>query len=401
MDWRENKNAGRKTSPYDIMPKFTPQPLLTPFQMGELLLPNRVIMAPLTRQRAANPGHVPTPLQAQYYAQRASAGLIVSEGTAISPEGYGWADTPGLWSAEQITGWRVVTHAVHNAGGRIIAQLWHTGSISHPDLLNGALPVSASEVDPLQQSVTPGGRKPTVKPRAMTKAEIRQTVVDYRNAALNAIKAGFDGVQIQANYLYLIPQFLNSATNLRTDEYGGPIENRARFLFEVLESILEILESGMVGIKLAPMHEKGPFAANDETLSTAEYIISRLNDYNLSHLLMMGDSTDFSGSPLAALAGDGMFQHFRPIFKGPLIANVKMDRERGNRLIREGLADLIAFGRPYITNPDLVERLAMNAPLNENIKRETIYAAGPEGYIDYPAMKVIDELPDGDTAPRN
>ena len=149
------------------------------------------------------------------------------------------------------------------------------------------------------------------------------------------------------------------------------------------------------------MHEKGPFAANDETLPTMEYVISRLNDYNLSHLLMMGDSTDFSGSPLAALAGDGMFRHFRPIFKGPLIANVKMDRERGNRLIREGLADLIAFGRPYIANPDLVERLAMNAPLNEDIKRETIYATGPEGYIDYPAMKVIDELPDGDTAPRN
>jgi N-ethylmaleimide reductase len=366
------------------MTQIASQALLTPFRMGGLMLPNRVVMAPLTRQRATNPGHVPTMLQAQYYAQRASAGLIVSEGTAISPEGYGWADTPGLWSAGQISGWRDVTDEVHEAGGRIIAQLWHTGSISHPDLLNAALPVSASEVNPLQQSVTPTARKPTVKPRAMTTTEIHRTVEDYGKAATNAMEAGFDGVQVQANYLYLIPQFLNSATNIRSDEYGGSIENRARFLFEVLESVLEGVNSGLVGIKIAPMHEKGPFSANDETLPTIEYVINRLNDYSLSHLLMMGASTDFSGSPLAALAGDGMFQHFRSIFKGPLIANVKMDRDRGNRLIGEGLADLIAFGRPYISNPDLVERFATNTPLNSNIKPDTIYAAGPEGYVDYP-----------------
>jgi N-ethylmaleimide reductase len=362
------------------------EPLLTPFRMGDLLLPNRIVMAPLTRQRAANSGHIPTKLQAQYYAQRASAGVIISEGTAISPEGYGWADTPGLWSAEQVSGWRVVTNAVHEAGGRIIAQLWHTGAISHPDLLKGALPVSASDVNPFQQSVTPTGRKPTVKPRSMTRHEIRQTVTDYGKAAANAMEAGFDGVQVQANYLYLIPQFLNSATNFRTDEYGGSIENRARFLFEVLESVLEVVDPGLVGIKIAPMHEKGPFAANDETLLTIEYVITRLNDYSLSHLLMMGASTDFSGSHLAALAGDGMFQHFRPIYKGPLIANVKMDRDRGNQLISEGLADLVAFGRPYIANPDLVERFATNAPLNNDIKSETIYASGPEGYVDYPGI---------------
>ncbi|HXA44004.1 MAG TPA: alkene reductase [Candidatus Angelobacter sp.] len=371
------------------MTEFAPQPLLTPFSMGELLLPNRIVMAPLTRMRTANPGHVPTLLQAQYYGQRASAGVIISEGIAISPEGYGWANTPGLWNEKQVSGWRVVTDAVHEAGGRILAQLWHTGAISHPDLLNGALPVSASDVNPLQQSVTPTGRKPTVNPRPMTKNEIRQTVADYGEAALNAMKAGFDGVQVQANYLYLIPQFLNRTTNLRTDEYGGSIENRARFLFEVLESILEVLESEMVGIKLAPMHEKGPFAANDETLATIEYIVARLNDYSLSHLLMMGASTDFSDSPLAALAGDGMFQHFRPIFKGPLIANVKMDRERGNRLISEGLADLIAFGRLYIANPDLVARFAANTPLNNDIRSETIYGSGPEGYVDYPDLTLV------------
>jgi N-ethylmaleimide reductase len=373
------------------MTDLAQQPLLTPFRMGELLLPNRIVMAPLTRQRAANSKHVPTLLQAQYYAQRATAGVIISEGTAISPEGYGWVDTPGLWSEEQVSGWRVVTDAVHEADGLIVAQLWHTGAISHPDLLNGALPVSASDVNPLQQSVTPTGRKPTVKPRSMTKTEIRQTVADYGKAAANAMEAGFDGVQVQANYLYLIPQFLNRMTNLRTDEYGGSIENRARFLFEVLESVLEAVDPGLVGIKIAPMHEGGPFAANDETLTTIEYVISRLNDYNLSHLLMMGASTDFSASPLAALAGDGMFQHFRSIFKGPLIANVKMDRERGNRLIAEGLADLIAFGRPYIANPDLVARFATNAPLNNDIKSEKIYGSGPEGYVDYSDMKQVAE----------
>ena len=373
------------------MTDLAQQPLLTPFRMGELLLPNRIVMAPLTRQRAANSGHVPTLLQAQYYAQRASAGVIISEGTAISPEGYGWVDTPGLWSEEQVSGWRVVTDAIHESDGRIVAQLWHTGAISHPDLLNGALPVSASDVNPLQQSVTPTGRKHTVIPRFMTKTEIRQTVADYGKAAANAMEAGFDGVQVQANYLYLIPQFLNRMTNLRTDEYGGSIENRARFLFEALEGVLEAVDPGLVGIKIAPMHEGGPFAANDETLPTIEYVISRLNDYNLSHLLMMGASTDFSGSPLAALAGDGMFQHFRSIFKGPLIANVKMDRERGNRLIAEGLADLIAFGRPYIANPDLVARFATNAPLNNDIKSETIYGSGPEGYVDYPHMKQVAE----------
>jgi N-ethylmaleimide reductase len=369
----------------------TSQPILTPFRMGSLALPNRIVMAPLTRQRAANSGHVPTKLQAQYYTQRASAGVIISEGTAISPEGYGWTDTPGLWSEDQISGWRMVTDAVHKAGGRIIAQLWHTGSLSHPDLLNGALPVSASKVNPSQMSVTPSGRKPTVTPQAMTTAEIHGTVEDYSKAAANAMEAGFDGVQVQANYLYLIPQFLNTATNVRTDEYGGSVENRARFLFEVLESVLKVMNSEVVGIKIAPMHEKGAFAANEETLPTIEYVIKRLNDYCLSHLLMMGASTDFSGSPIASLTGDGMFQHFRPIFKGPLIANVKMDREQGNRLIADGMADLIAFGRAYISNPDLVERFATNAPLNNDIKLESIYGPGPEGYVDYPKLKPVEE----------
>jgi N-ethylmaleimide reductase len=358
------------------------EPLLTPYRMGDLDLPNRVIMAPLTRMRANPDDHVPTILQAEYYAQRASAGLIIAEATAISPEGFGWAGTPGLWSEEQVRGWRIVTDAVHAAGGRIIAQLWHTGAISHPELRDGLQPVSASDVNPIQVSVTPTGRKPTVKPRPLTKDEIQATVADFGRAARNAIVAGFDGVQILANYLYLISQFLNAVTNLRKDEYGGSLENRSRFLFEVVERVLTEVGATRVGVKISPMHEGGAFAANDETLPITEYAIRKLNEYHLSHLLLMGNTTDFSSTPLEKLSGDGMFRHFRPIYKGTLIANVNMQRERGNRLIAEGLADLIAFGRPYIANPDLVQRFAAGAPLAE-VDWETVYASGANGYSDY------------------
>jgi N-ethylmaleimide reductase len=332
----------------------------------------------------ANPDdHVPTILQAEYYAQRASAGLIIAEATAISPEGFGWADTPGLWSEEQTRGWSRVTDAVHAAGGRIIAQLWHTGAISHPELRKGLQPVSASDVNPLQLSVTRSGRKPTVRPRPLTKREIRATVADFGRAARNALMAGFDGVQILANYLYLIAQFLNATTNRRTDEYGGSLKNRSRFLFEVVEAVLNEVDAKRVGIKISPMHEGGAFAANDETLPITEYVIRKLSTYNLSHLLLMGSTTDFSSTPLEKLADDGMFRHFRPLYKGTLIANVNMDRERGNRLVAEGLADLIAFGRPYIANPDLVQRFTDRAPLAE-VDWETVYASGPRGYSDYP-----------------
>lgn len=363
------------------------QSIFTPIRMGDLDLPNRIVMAPLTRMRAGSNDHVPSDLQVEYYAQRASAGLIVAEATAISPEGFGWADTPGLWSSEQVRGWRRVTNAVHAKGGRIIAQLWHTGAISHPDLRNGAQPLSASDINPLQESVTPGGRKPTVKPRQMTRDEIRQTVADYARAARNAIEAGFDGVQILANYLYLLAQFLNRSTNRRTDRYGGNLENRARILFEVVEAVLDEVGPSKVGVKISPMHEGGPFAANEETLPMAEYAIRELNGYNLSHLLLMGNTTDFTGTPIEHLMGDGMFRHFRPIFSGTLIANVGMDAERGNRLLEQGFADMVAFGRPYIANPDLVERLAKGLPLAE-IDWPTVYASGPQGYSDYPAIHV-------------
>jgi N-ethylmaleimide reductase len=197
---------------------------------------------------------------------------------------------------------------------------------------------------------------------------------------------GFDGVQIQANYLYLLAQFLNKATNRRTDEYGGEIEGRARILFEVVEAILAEVEPSKVGVKIGPMHETGPFAANDETLPMAEYAIRELGGYGLSHLLIMGNTTDFTGTPLEPLMGDGMFRHFRPIFRGTLIANTGMDAERGNRLIAEGLADLVAFGRPYVANPDLVQRLKTGAPLAE-IDWTTVYGSGRGGYSDYPTLQ--------------
>jgi N-ethylmaleimide reductase len=362
------------------------QPLFTPYRMGNLDLPSRIVMAPLTRMRARSGDQVPTILQAEYYAQRATAGLIVTEGVAISPDGFGWADTPGLWTEEQVRGWRRVTDAVHTAGGRIITQLWHTGAMSHPSLRGGARPLSASDVDPEQISVTAAGRVATVAPRPMRRDEIRRTAADYARAARNAMDAGFDGVQIQANYLYLLAQFLNKATNRRTDEYGGEIERRARILFEVVEAILEEVEPSRVGVKIGPMHETGPFAANDETLPMAEYAIRELGGYGLSHLLIMGNTTDFTGTSLEQLMGDGMFRHFRPIFRGTLIANTQMDAERGNRLIAEGLADLVAFGRPFIANPDLVQRLETGAPLAE-IDWTTVYGSGPKGYSDYPALQ--------------
>jgi N-ethylmaleimide reductase len=359
------------------------QPLLRPYQSHDITFANRVVMAPLTRMRAANAELAPTQLHAEYYAQRASAGLIISEGTFVSPEAVGWANVPGLWSREQVQGWRIATDAVHAANGRIFAQLWHTGAMGHPDFHRGELPVSASAVNPGQQSVTPDGRKETVTPRAMSKSEIRETVRSFEEAARNAIEAGFDGVQIQGGYLYLFNQFLHVTTNQRTDEYGGSVENRARFLFEVVETVANAIGPNRVGIKTGPATtETGAFVSTDETLSTSEYVIGRLNDYGLSHLLLMGAMADLSSTPLAAMSGDGMFRHFRHIYHGTIIANVDIDRERANKLIEDGLADLVAFGRPFIANPDLPARFSSGASLAE-LDRATIYTSTAAGYTDY------------------
>jgi N-ethylmaleimide reductase len=343
-------------------------------------------MAPLTRMRATNPERAPTALHAEYYAQRATAGLIISEGTFVSPASVGWARVPGLWSAPQVAGWRLVTEAVHRASGRIFVQLWHTGSLSHPDFYDGELPPAPSAVNPGQKSVTPTGKKDTVVPREMSAREIRDTVHDFGLAARNAMDAGFDGVQIQGGFHYLFNQFLHPRTNLRRDAYGGSVENRARFLFEVLDEVGGVVDRGRIGVKTGPATlETGAFVSGDETLPTFEYVIDRLDDYELSHLLLMGQMADLSATPIAHLRSDEMFRHFRKLYRGNVIANVDIDQARANRLIEEGVVDLVAFGRPFIANPDLVARFASGAPLAP-VDQASVYGETARGYTDYPRL---------------
>src|SRR5258706_10750637 len=337
------------------------QPLLQPIEVRGQLLPNRVVMAPLTRGRAENALLEPGELQATYYAQRAGArgaGLIISEGTWVSEQAIGWADVPGLYTSGQVAGWRSVTDAVHAKGGTIFAQLWHTGSSSHPSFFDGALPLAPSAVNPQLVSPTATGRQPTVTPREMTREDIKATVRDFRNAAMRALDAGFDGVQIQAGYLYLFNQFLNPRTNQRTDEYGGSVENRARLLFEVIEALAQVIDLRRVGIKTGPATgEQGIFVSHEDTVPTSDHVIARLNDYHLHHLLLMGAMSDLTGTPAAFLQGDEMFKHYRAIYRGTIIGNVGIDHDRANRLIGAGLVDMVAFRRSFIANPDLADRL--------------------------------------------
>ncbi|GAA4629439.1 alkene reductase [Actinoallomurus vinaceus] len=360
------------------------QPLLLPYDMRDVTLGNRVVMAPLTRSRARDHGLAPTDLHAEYYAQRASAGLIISEGVWISRDAVGWHDVPGLFTGEQVAAWREVTDAVHRAGGTIFAQLWHTGSASHPDFFDGRPPLAPSAVNPGLSSPTPTGHKPTVRPQAMTAHDISRTIADYATAARNAMAAGFDGVQLQAGFNYLISQFLNPRTNLREDQYGGSIENRARFLFDVIEAVGEFVDLRRVGVKAGPAwSETGEFVAGPAAVADSEYVLRRLNDYELSHLLLMGTMVDPAGGPLEQLAGDGMFRHFRKVYHGTIIANVGFDQRRANRILAEDLADLVAFGTPFIANPDLPARFASGSWLAAP-KRDLIYGPAAAGYTDYP-----------------
>ena len=360
------------------------QPLLQPYRMGEFHPANRVVMAPLTRCRATNPDLLPTDLHVRYYTQRASAGLIITEGTWISRDAVGWHDVPGLFTDAQVRAWSAVTDAVHREGGIIFVQLWHTGSSSHPDFFDGTPPLAPSAVNPGVSSPTSSGNQPTVTPRAMTLNDIRTTIDDFATAAANAMRAGFDGVQVQAGFNYLISQFLNPRTNVRADAYGGSMENRARLLFDVLDAIGERIDIGRVGVKAGPAWgERGEFVSTADTLTTSEYVVDRLNDYPLAHWLLMGAMADLGGRPLAALQGDGMFSHFRPRYRGTLISNVGMTRERGNRLIANGLVDLVAFGETFIANPDLPARFAALAPIQRS-DRSLHYTPGPHGYVDYP-----------------
>jgi N-ethylmaleimide reductase len=369
------------------MSDHTQNPLLTPYRLGDLLLKNRVVMAPLTRTRAENPRHIPNDLMVEYYSQRASAGLIITEGTWVSEEAQGWYGVPGIYNEEQGWAWKKVTDAVHERGGRIFAQLWHQGGVSHRSFYpDGRQPLAPSAINPEQLIHIRGGSVMSDLPRAMSREDIKRTVSDYKHASLIAREAGFDGIQLQAGYVYLINQFLHETTNRRTDEYGGTIENRLRFLFEVLHAVLEVWPSQRVGVKTGPMmNELGVFKAVDSTLAVSEYVYERLRAYNLSHVLLMRQNADLTGTPIEALSGDAVIHHFRKRYDGPIILNAGINPEHGARLISEGAGDLVAFGRAYIANPDLVERIASGAPLNQG-RPEGYYGSSPIGYTDYPLL---------------
>jgi N-ethylmaleimide reductase len=358
------------------------QPLLQPVKVGVHELKNRIVMAPMTRSRADNPDHAPAELHAKYYAQRASAGLIVSEATQISQQGVGYIHTPGIHSAAQIAGWHKVTDAVHAAGGVIFAQLWHVGRISHPDFHDGELPVAPSAINPEGESFTPDGRKKTVTPRALETAEIGEIVSDFAQAAKNAIEAGFDGVEVHGANGYLVNQFLIDSANRRSDRYGGSIANRSRFLFEIIESITHAVGPERTALRLSPSGLAAPIIDSDSR-ALYEYVITRLNDHKLAYLHLIEPSGSVAGVPNMV---QHVSEHFRQFFDGVLITNNGYDRERGNAVIAAGHADLVAFGKPFIANPDLPERFRLDLPLVE-ADTATFYQGGSQGYSDYPALQ--------------
>ncbi|AXO79214.1 alkene reductase [Olleya aquimaris] len=357
------------------------QHLLTPYKKN-ITLNNRVVMAPMTRSRADNDSKVPTDdLQGLYYEQRASAGLIITEGSQVSKHAVGYINTPGIHTEAQVEGWKKVTKRVHDKGGKIFIQLWHVGRMSHPDFHDGDLPVSASAINPNAKSFTPDGFKDTVTPKAMTIEEIKQTVKDFQKAAANAIEAGFDGLEIHSSNGYLFQQFFNACSNERTDEYGGSIENRARFFFEVLDAIKEVIPQEKIGARFNPsLHGMSGITVDEETIPTFEYIIKKLNDYNLAYIHLSEPFTDVSEVPFAVTE---IAKHFRPLYNGTLMINTDFDQDKGNQVLEAGNADLVAYGKPFISNPDLVERFEKNIELADWDK-DTFYTTGPEGYTDYP-----------------
>jgi N-ethylmaleimide reductase len=359
--------------------------LLQPFLLGDLELRNRIVMAPLTRTRATLPGAIPNSLMCEYYAQRATAGLIITEGTFVSDRARGWFGAPGVYTELQRKGWQNVTDAVHSAGGRIVVQLWHQGSVSSPELVgNGRTPLGPSAVNP-EQLIHTGHNETEMSgvPAEMTLDDIRQAVQDFHHAAKVALDAGFDGVQIQGGFVYLFQQFMQENLNRRTDKYGGSMENRARLLFEVLEAVLDIWPSERVGVKAgAMMSERGGFRSLPSTLPTAEYVYRRLNDYSLSYVMLMGQMADLAGTPIESLRGDAVFHHFRAIYSGNLMLNAGIAPRHGEELLRQGVGEMIAFGREYIANPDLVERIRTGGPLNPQ-RPAGYYGMAAEGYTDY------------------
>lgn len=365
--------------------------LFSPVKLGPYNLRNRIVMAPLTRNRAGR-GNACVPLNALYYAQRSSAGLMIAEASQISPQGVGFPHTPGIHSAEQVEGWRLVTKAVHERGGLIFLQLWHVGRISHPDLQpQGHLPVAPSAIAAtIGMASTEDGDRPFVTPRALETEEIPGIIQDYRYAAQNAIAAGFDGVEIHSANGYLLDQFLQDGSNQRTDRYGGSIENRARLLMEVTEAVVEIWGGDRVGVRLSPSNQYYSMSDSDPQ-ALFSYVVKTLNRFDLAylHLIEPRSNTDAfnrwvqreidPNEPEIGLP----CRYFRPLFKGTIISAGGYDRDRGNAVLAAGYADLIAYGRLFISNPDLPERFAQKAPLNP-YDRATFFGGDARGYTDYP-----------------
>jgi len=359
------------------------QSLLKEYIMGDIKLRNRVVMAPMTRSRANNPENAPTDLMAKYYEQRASAGLIITEGSQISKRAVGYINTPGIYSTTQVEGWKKVTKAVHDKGGKLFLQLWHVGRMSHPDFHNGELPLAPSAMNPNEKSYTPKGFKDTVTPKAMTINDIKQTVQDFRQGAKNAMDAGFDGVEIHASNGYLLHQFFNGTSNIRTDDYGGSVENRVKILFEVIDEIKKVMPENHIGVRLNPsLHGAFGMTLDEETIPTFDYIVEQLNNYNLAYVHLSEPFTDVTNVPYAE---PNIAKRYRPKYKGTLIINNNFDQEKGNKVIEEGLADLVAFGKLFISNPDLPKRFELNAKL-AGWDEQTFDTPGEKGYTDYPML---------------
>lgn len=363
---------GTKTEVSDAVAADDQPGLMVPIELGDVTLKNRVVMAPLTRNRAG-PGNVPQDLNVQYYRQRAGAGLIISEATQISPQGIGYPHTPGIHNDDQVAGWRKVTAAVHAEGGKIFLQLWHVGRISHPSLQpDGALPVAPSAIRPEGEAFTYSGLAPFLTPRALEAREIVGIVGQYRRAAQKARQAGFDGVEIHAANGYLLDQFLRAGSNQRQDAYGGSVENRVRLLREVTEAVLEVWAADRVGVRLSPIGTFNDMSDSDPQ-ATFGHAAEMLSRYGLAYLHVVEDQGDFD------------WQDLKRRFGGLYMANGGYDRERAERALETEHADLVSFGTLFIANPDLPRRFALDRPLNR-ANRDTFYGGDARGYTDYRPM---------------
>jgi 2,4-dienoyl-CoA reductase-like NADH-dependent reductase (Old Yellow Enzyme family) len=350
--------------------------LFDPIQIGELKLRNRIVMSPLTRSRSGVE-RIPGPLVAQYYLQRAAAGMIISEATSVTPMGVGYADTPGIWNDAQVEGWKRVTDAVHAAGGTMLLQLWHVGRISDPIFLDGETPVSASAVQPAGTVSLVRPKKDYVTPRALTLEEIAEVVEAYRKGAENAKRAGFDGVELHGANGYLLDQFLQDKTNKRTDAYGGSLENRARLMLEAVDAAISVWGPGRVGLHLAPRGDSHDMGDSDLS-ATFTYVAKAMRQRGIAFLMARERKGEDSLGPA-----------LKRVFGGVLIANEGFDQASAEAVVEAGDADAVGFGKLFIANPDLVERFRTGAPLNA-WNAETFYSPGPEGYVDYPALERTD-----------